>query len=36
MKKIAVNASYEHTSFSTDAGSDVKAGTWVLGVGYSF
>ncbi|EAA7762217.1 outer membrane beta-barrel protein [Salmonella enterica] len=36
IENIAVNASYEHTRFSTDADSDVKAGTWVLGVGYSF
>lgn len=27
VENIAVNASYEHTSFSTDADSDVKAGT---------
>ncbi|EAA8947797.1 hypothetical protein B6440_25215 [Salmonella enterica] len=36
IEKIAINASYEHTQFSTDADSDVKAGTWVIGVGYSF
>ncbi|HCM1954409.1 TPA: outer membrane beta-barrel protein [Salmonella enterica subsp. salamae serovar 9,46:z4,z24:z39:z42] len=36
VENIAVNASYEHASFSTDADSDVRAGTWVIGVGYSF
>ncbi len=36
VENIAINASYEHTQFSTDADSDVKAGTWVIGVGYSF
>ncbi|EDV5024205.1 outer membrane beta-barrel protein [Salmonella enterica subsp. enterica serovar Ball] len=36
VENIAVNASYEHTRFSTDADSDIDAGTWVIGVGYSF
>ncbi|EDQ7409397.1 outer membrane beta-barrel protein [Salmonella enterica subsp. diarizonae serovar 16:z10:e,n,x,z15] len=36
VEHIAVNASYEHASFSTDADGNINAGTWVLGVGYSF
>lgn len=36
VENIAVNASYEHAKFSTDADSDIKAGTWVIGMGYSF
>ncbi|ECE6544858.1 Ail/OmpX [Salmonella enterica subsp. enterica] len=36
VKNIAVNASYEHASFSTGYSDDIKAGTWILGVGYSF
>ncbi|EBP4586282.1 outer membrane beta-barrel protein [Salmonella enterica] len=36
VKNIAVNASYEHANFSTGYDEDIKAGTWVIGVGYSF
>ncbi|EEF5710163.1 outer membrane beta-barrel protein [Salmonella enterica] len=33
---IAINASYEHTRFDGVYDGRVNAGTWVLGVGYSF
>nr|DAM44253.1 MAG TPA: outer membrane protein [Caudoviricetes sp.] len=36
VEHFAINASYEHAKFSTQLGDDIDAGTWVLGVGYSF
>ncbi|HDN4684898.1 TPA: Ail/Lom family outer membrane beta-barrel protein [Salmonella enterica subsp. enterica serovar Ball] len=36
VENFAINASYEHSKFSTQLGGDIDTGTWVLGVGYSF
>jgi len=38
VENVAVNLSYEHTRFKIEDENDseIKAGTWILGVGYSF